>query len=73
MPNLTDKPNYRVLWSQEDLARMADMLAGGHTIPEIAKVMGRSQEAVRNRATSAGLMKQRKFRAPRPAVDKRYG
>jgi hypothetical protein len=40
---------------------MADMLAGGHAIPEIVKVMGRSQEAVRNRATTAGLMKRRKF------------
>lgn len=69
MPNLIDKPNYRVAWSQADLARMADMLASGGTIPEIAKAMGRSQEAVRNKATNAGLMKQRTFRVPRPTAD----
>ena len=68
MPNLADKPNYRAAWSQEDLAQLAVMLVGGHSIPEIARVMGRSQEAVRNRATVAGLMKRRAFRIPRPSV-----
>ena len=62
MPNLTDRPNYRVPWSQDDLARMTDMLSRGETIADIAKTMGRSQEAVRNRATAAGLMKKRMFR-----------
>jgi hypothetical protein len=61
MPNLAEKPNNRAYWSPEDLMRMALMLARGDKIPDIAKVLGRSQEAVRNRATKEGLMKRRKL------------
>jgi hypothetical protein len=68
MPNLTYKPNYRLIWSQGDLARLKVMLAGGSTIPEIAKAMGCSQEAVRNRARTAGLLKKRVLRAPLPQL-----
>ena len=68
MPNLADKPAYIATWSQEDLAQLAVMLVGGHSIPEIARVMGRSQEAVRNRVSVAGLMKHRRFWVSRPSV-----
>jgi selenide,water dikinase len=53
---------------QDKVHEAGAVLVGGHSIPEIARVMGRSQEAVRNRATVAGLMKHRKFRVPRPSV-----
>lgn len=59
MPNMSDQPNYRVRWSDEDLAQLAMSIKRGDTIRDIAKSMGRSQEAVRNRATAAGLMKKR--------------
>jgi predicted transcriptional regulator len=59
MPNLADQPNYRVPWSETDLAELAAAIRRGDTIRDIARAMGRSQEAVRNRATSAGLMKKR--------------
>jgi hypothetical protein len=35
------------------------MIGSGQSIRDIANVMGRSQEAVRNRATVAGLMPKR--------------
>ena len=59
MPNLRDRPNYRAPWSPGDLAQLARSVDSGLTISEIAKAMGRSQEAVRNRAALSGLLKKR--------------
>ena len=56
---VSDRSNYRNPWTAGDIARLTEMLAGGSTIRDIADVMGRSQEAVRNRATIAGLMPKR--------------
>ena len=60
MPRITDRPNYAVPWSAKDLAIMTAQIKAGRTIPEVAKAMGRSQEAVRNRAWKAGLLPTRK-------------
>ena len=59
MPPLTDKPNYRNPWCEGDIAQLASLLRDGRSIPEIAERMGRSQEAVRNRAAKSGLLKPR--------------
>jgi len=39
---------------------MTAQIKAGRTIPEVAKAMGRSQEAVRNKAWKAGLLPTRK-------------
>ena len=59
MRHVYERPNYRSPWTADDISRLADLLATGNTIRDIADVMGRSQEAVRNRATTAGLMPKR--------------
>ena len=60
MPRVTDRPSYGVRWTVEDLARVAADFKAGHTIPDIAKAMGRSQEAVRSKLWKAGLLPSRK-------------
>ena len=60
MPRIPDRPNYAARWTAEDQARVAAELKAGRTIPEIAKAMGRSQEAVRSKAWKAGLLPARK-------------
>ena len=57
--DLTTKPNYRAPWSEKDIAQVARLLRDGHTIPAIAELMGRSQEAVRNRAAKSGFLSPR--------------
>jgi hypothetical protein len=56
MTRLTKKPNFRVPWTEEQFEALAAMLDDGKTVPEIAKVMGRSQEAVRAKAWVRGLL-----------------
>ena len=60
--DLSAKPNNRSRWSSDDYSKIAAMLSGGRTIPEIAKAVGRSQEAVINRAAKSGLVKPRSRR-----------
>jgi hypothetical protein len=62
MQRLSDRPNYRGPWSQDDLDRLAEMIAAGSDVPEIADSMGRTQEAIRNRASKSGLLKKRRSR-----------
>lgn len=64
MPRITDRPNYAVPWSADDLAIMTAEIKAGRTIAEVAKAMGRSQEAVRNKAWKAGLLPSRKRKFP---------
>ena len=56
MPRMFDRPNYAVRWTDEQFEQLAEMLSGGRPIPEIAKVLGRSQEAVRNKAWQRALL-----------------
>ena len=66
MPRMFDRPNYAVRWTDEQFEQLAEMLSKGRPVPEIAKVLGRSQEAVRNKAWQRGLLpaKARKAAAP---------
>ena len=46
------------LWSDADLELLKVSLQEGRTIPDIAKMMGRSQEAVRGKAWKGGLLRK---------------
>lgn len=56
MPGLTDRPNYRMPWSSNDVAKLKTMISSGKTMSEAAVALGRSQEAVRNKARVLGLL-----------------
>ena len=60
MRDLASRPNYRVAWSQLDLDRLAQMLADGSSIAQIADELGRTQEAVRTQARKVGLAQHRR-------------
>ena len=63
MPRLFDWPNYARPWTPEEFTKLTALLGAGETIPDIAKEMGRSQEAVRNKAWKIGLLKPRSRKA----------
>ena len=56
MTNLTNRPNYRAPWTAEDCQRLATLLQSNRSMFEVAKELGRSQEAVRNKAWKLGLL-----------------
>jgi len=55
----SDPANNNVLWSSSDYERLVEMYRAGEPIATIAKAMGRSQEAVRNKARGRGLLPSR--------------
>ena len=57
---LSSKPNYATRWTLEDFDLLDTALKDGRPIAEIAKAMGRSQEAVRCKAWQGGLLPSRK-------------
>ena len=59
MPPLGDRPNFNAPWTDELFAELEGHLKAGRTIPEIAKIMGRSQEAIRNKAWRRRLLPPR--------------
>jgi hypothetical protein len=63
MPRLTERQNCAAPWTPEDFELVAAGLKVGRTIPELAKAMGRSQEAIRSKAWKAGLLPSRKRNA----------
>jgi hypothetical protein len=68
MTRIFERPNYAVRWTTEDYDLVAAELRAGRTIPEIAKAMGRSQEAVRAKAWKAGLLPGRVRKPAAPSV-----
>ena len=64
MPRIIDRPNCAEPWTPEDLELVAAGLKAGRTIPELARAMGRSQEAIRAKAWKAGLLPPRKKKGP---------
>ena len=54
-------PNKR--WSDEDVADLRVRVASGETVRNIARAIGRSQEATRARMQSLGLTTPRTVRA----------
>jgi hypothetical protein len=47
--------NKSLPWSASDEATLSDLIAGGAFLPEIARALGRTQEAVRCRANKLGI------------------
>jgi hypothetical protein len=46
---------HQKIWTDADLARLENLLAEGRTLTEAADELGRSEEALRERALKAGL------------------
>ena len=55
-----ERTKHRTVWSQDDQAKLAELVAAGATNREVAIEMGRSQESVRQRAVATGLIPARK-------------
>jgi hypothetical protein len=60
VPRLSHHRNYASRWTDEDVALVVASLKEGRTNAEIAKMTGRSQEAVRSKAWANGLLPSRK-------------
>lgn len=56
MPRLFDRPKY-ARWTPEEVAQLTKSLEAGESISAIAMALGRSQEAVRNKAWQRGTAK----------------
>jgi len=72
MPRITDRPNYAARWTPAEFEQLVAELKAGRTVPEIAKAMGRSQEAIRTKAWQAGLLPSRR-RKSSPKADLKAG
>ena len=53
-------PKHRTYWSEEEHARLAELVAAGIPPLGIAKILGRSLESVTARASKTGLKLSRK-------------
>ena len=56
-------PSHTRPWNADDIDQMAELLALGHSIPEVAAKLGRTQEAVRNRARALDMLPKRERRS----------
>lgn len=54
-------------WTAEELDKLCAAFSMGRSVPEIARDLGRSQEAVRGKAQRLGLT-QRRTRRARPVM-----
>jgi hypothetical protein len=48
--------NHRNVWTEAEIARLKTLLVEGRSLLEVAQELGRSEGAVRMRATAAGLL-----------------
>lgn len=62
------RPNHTKPWNADDLDRLKLLIGEGRSIPELAKLLGRSQEAVRTKANDLDLLPKR-TRRKRVAAD----
>ncbi|WP_324808651.1 hypothetical protein SH584_03700 [Sphingomonas sp. LY29] len=60
---MTGKHNHGASWTDEATRELADLFASGRTVPEIAKQLGRTQEAIRSIGLRRGLIKPRPRRS----------
>lgn len=65
--NTASRPNNGKRWDDADDRELTSRVAEGQFVPEIARAMGRSQEAVRTRANILGLPVRSSARARRVA------
>ena len=62
--------NHARPWNADDIDRMAELLALGRPIRDVAIELGRSQEAVRTKARTLDMLPKRAGR--KPAMFMRY-
>lgn len=58
--------NHTKPWNTEDIDQMAELILSGRSIPEMADVLGRSQEAVRTKANDLNFLPKRARRKAEP-------
>jgi hypothetical protein len=54
-----NRSNHTKPWLSDDIVQMMELIDEGRTIPEMANVLGRSQEAVRTKANDLDLLPKR--------------
>jgi hypothetical protein len=57
-----NRPNAAAPWTSDDYQLLAELLAAGKSMREVAEAMGRSQEACRCKAQLRGLMAARPWK-----------
>lgn len=63
----SNRANHAKPWHADDIDQMAELIFAGRSIPEMAKILGRSQEAVRTKANDLNFLPKR---ARRKSVSK---
>ena len=54
-----NRTNHTKPWHADDIEQMAELIFAGRSIPEMADVLGRSQEAVRTKANDLDFLPKR--------------
>ena len=64
-----NRSNHTKPWHADDIEQMAELIFAGRTIPEMANILGRSQEAVRAKANDLDFLPKRTRRKSVSAQD----
>ena len=59
MFELKIRANHTKPWHADDIEQMAALIFEGRSIPEMASILGRSQEAVRTKANDLDMLPKR--------------
>ncbi len=59
MFDFANRPNHTKPWHADDIEQMAALIFEGRSIPEMASILGRSQEAVRTKANHLDMLPKR--------------
>lgn len=54
-----NRANHTKPWHADDIDQLAELIFAGRTIPEMANLLGRSQEAVRTKANDLNFLPKR--------------
>lgn len=54
-----NRTNHTKPWNGDDIELMAELIFAGRTIPEMANILGRTQEAVRVKANDLDFLPKR--------------
>lgn len=56
-------------WNADDIEQMAELIFLGRSIPEMARLLGRTQEAVRTKAYALDFLPKRASRPVLPSIE----
>ena len=59
MLSAKNRTNHTKPWHADDIEEMAALIFEGRTVPEMANILGRSQEAVRTKANDLNFLPKR--------------